>query len=1170
MGRPPRPAAHRRAPWPTSPGADAAAGRARRRSPSVQLALSALDRLEVRGRDSAGLTCSCATTGSTSPTPARRRRCSPAAPATRSSRRARCGHAGRPPELRLQGGGRDRRARRQHRGAARRHPRRRPAAPGAARRPAPRSPCSATPAGPASASSPSPTPTRSTPRRSTAPSGPYVDRRAQRRRRQLRRPEGRRRPAHRRPRSPPTPRSSPRSCRAALADGADARRGVPRARSASFDGSVAIARQRRAPTPDQLLLALRGSGQALYVGLAEDAYVVASEPYGAGRGDAHATSAWTARRRPTPTNPRQPRPGRRARRRRRRHARGHRAGSPTTAPSCRSTTTSCARAEITTRDIDRGDYPHFLLKEITEAPGVVPQDAAGQARRATTALLRGRARRRRRCPPTLRAGLRDGAHPPRPGHRPGHGRGRRPEPGRARSTRRSPTRRLARRGRAGHRAVGLRAARRHDRHAGRRHQPVGHHHRHQPHRRPGPRPRRRGDRHRQPARQRPHRQGRRRALHVRRPRRGDERGVDQGVLRPDRGRVPAGRAPSPTRSARGATTASATSCSPALRELPDAMEAGAGPPAAASPRPPSGSRRRRRYWAIVGNGANRIAAEELRIKLSELCYKSIACDATEDKKHIDLSSRAADPRVRRRPDRLDRRRRGQGGGDLPGPQGGADRDRHRGRGALRRRAAGASRCRPSHPALAFVLSAMVGPPLRLRGGAGHRRPGPPAARGARRHRGRGRPHGAADGDALLADAARRRSTPLAAPLLRRPAQPAPTTATSRPAPRCGWRRCSATPPASLPLDAYQLEHGKVGTPERRGRRPHRRAHRRHRGAHPPRRRHQAPGQDRHRRHLPLATRACCSVPLVRERARRRRRPRPAQLPDAAHAGRPRRRPSTRWSATPATASRATLGGGDATIEVVDRGGIGRDLPSRTERNPQLRGTKHRVAAERRGHWWRGAAATAARVLIVPEVKGNAGHGITLLHVRFADRLPAATAMRRCCRATAAATTPSRTPSPRPSRRSATTCSADRRRRRPADRAGRTSSPTAGGRDRRGLIGVIGVGIDAVDVDRFAVAAGPPAAAGRAAVHRRRAGRRRRLGGPSGGAVRGQGGGDEGAGRGPGGVRCRDVEVVRLASGAPALRLHGAAQRLALGRGVQRWHVSLTHTALTAQAIALAE
>ena len=46
----------------------------------------------------------------------------------------------------------------------------------------------------------------------------------------------------------------------------------------------------------------------------------------------------------------------------------------------------------------------------------------------------------------------------------------------------------------------------------------------------------------------------------------------------------------------------------------------------------------RRHWAVVGNGPNRLAASELRIKLSELAYKSIACDATEDKKHIDLSS----------------------------------------------------------------------------------------------------------------------------------------------------------------------------------------------------------------------------------------------------------------------------------------------------------------------------------------------------------------------------------------------------------------------------------------------------------------------------------------------------------------------------------------------------
>ena len=46
----------------------------------------------------------------------------------------------------------------------------------------------------------------------------------------------------------------------------------------------------------------------------------------------------------------------------------------------------------------------------------------------------------------------------------------------------------------------------------------------------------------------------------------------------------------------------------------------------------------RRHWAVVGNGPNQIAAREIRIKLSELCYKSISSDATEDKKHIDLSA----------------------------------------------------------------------------------------------------------------------------------------------------------------------------------------------------------------------------------------------------------------------------------------------------------------------------------------------------------------------------------------------------------------------------------------------------------------------------------------------------------------------------------------------------
>lgn len=46
----------------------------------------------------------------------------------------------------------------------------------------------------------------------------------------------------------------------------------------------------------------------------------------------------------------------------------------------------------------------------------------------------------------------------------------------------------------------------------------------------------------------------------------------------------------------------------------------------------------RTYWAVVGSGPNKSSADEIRIKLSELCYKTISSDYVEDKKHIDLSS----------------------------------------------------------------------------------------------------------------------------------------------------------------------------------------------------------------------------------------------------------------------------------------------------------------------------------------------------------------------------------------------------------------------------------------------------------------------------------------------------------------------------------------------------
>ena len=46
----------------------------------------------------------------------------------------------------------------------------------------------------------------------------------------------------------------------------------------------------------------------------------------------------------------------------------------------------------------------------------------------------------------------------------------------------------------------------------------------------------------------------------------------------------------------------------------------------------------KKYWAVVGSGPNKAAADEIRIKLSELCYRTISSDVVENKKHIDLSS----------------------------------------------------------------------------------------------------------------------------------------------------------------------------------------------------------------------------------------------------------------------------------------------------------------------------------------------------------------------------------------------------------------------------------------------------------------------------------------------------------------------------------------------------
>ena len=78
---------------------------------------------------------------------------------------------------------------------------------------------------------------------------------------------------------------------------------------------------------------------------------------------------------------------------------------------------------------------------------------------------------------------------------------------------------------------------------------------------------------------------------------------------------------------------------------------------------------------------------------------------------------------------------------------------------------------------------------------------------------------------------------------------------------------------------------------------------------------------------------------------------------------------------------------DATIGVLDRGGIAAGMRSRAETEPRLRGTKQTVAAERQVFVTRGRA-DGRLLAIVPEVKGAQTVGLTLLHLDLHDVLPA--------------------------------------------------------------------------------------------------------------------------------------------------------------------------------------
>ena len=160
----------------------------------------------------------------------------------------------------------------------------------------------------------------------------------------------------------------------------------------SFEGSVAIAAH-VSEMPDVVALALRGSGQALYVGATDGAYVVASEPYGLVTECRH----YVRLDGETPSDPANPV-----------GSRGQimLVGTPPEPADDEPTAAEftglrrfsydgtelpveagdVVTAEVTTRDIDRGDHPHFLLKEIGEAPRSLQATLRG---RIETAALRG-------------------------------------------------------------------------------------------------------------------------------------------------------------------------------------------------------------------------------------------------------------------------------------------------------------------------------------------------------------------------------------------------------------------------------------------------------------------------------------------------------------------------------------------------------------------------------------------------------------------------------------------------------------------------------------------------------------------------------------------------------------------------------------------------------------
>ncbi|HEY2814256.1 MAG TPA: SIS domain-containing protein [Acidimicrobiales bacterium] len=745
---------------------------------------------------------------------------------------------------------------------------------------------------------------------------------------------------------------------------------------AGFEGSVAIAAN-SSSAPDRLLLALRGSGQALYVGLADDTYIVASEPYGL----VEETSRYLRMDGETPSNADNPT----ASRGQLIGLDGARAGTiegierlgydGTELPV---TERDIVVAQITTRDIDRGNYRHFLLKEITESPASFRKTLRGKLveRDGQLELALGD----ETLPSSIREDLRAGrinrviaigqgtAHVAGQsfvaalrGMAPDHlrvdaslatelsGFGLRPDmadtlivaisqSGTTTDTNRTVD------------LVRARGAR---------------------------------------------------VIAVVNRRNSDLTDKSDGVLYTSDGRdvemsvastkalysqIAAGF----VLAAAIAETAGGTvqhDVLAALRALPDAMttvvEHRAEIGAIAQQFAPS-----RRYWAVVGNGSNRIAASELRIKLSELCYKSIACDSTEDKKHIDLSS---EPLILVCAAGLS----GSNADDVAKevaifrahkatPIVIASEGDERFSAAVE-----AIKVPATHPSLAFVLSCIAGHLFGYEAALAIDAQALPL----REARAAIETEVSAQGSGFRADGDQ---------LLRRVRPTLESAGASffdglRTGSYDGHLEAStAVRLSSLlryglgisPLDSYQVEHGKIGTPAvvvedltlalTRGieelTRPVDAI------------KHQAKTvtvgisrSDETLLQVPLAT-AVMAAGAPRDSLSYKTLRTLADLDPAVEE-------VTGWI-------RYRIEGDPATDDevftsVIDRGGIAAEIPSRIERDPVLRGTKHTVAIERDLLVFRGRS-DGRTLIAIPETKDNHCTGITQLHVRFEDRLPVPT------------------------------------------------------------------------------------------------------------------------------------------------------------------------------------